>query len=158
MPMIDETSTIDAQRLIIPALAGPYRALGPLAYAAIRVVTALILFPGGIDKLFYGGAARIAAGTITAMGWPLPYAWAWAVTCIEFFGAIMLALGLFTRPVAFAMTVELMVIAFEIMIKRGMFWTSGGIEVALLLGLVTFAFVLGGGGRYSLDHVIGREF
>ena len=156
--MIDETSTIDAPRLIIPALAAPYRALGPLAYAAVRVLTALMLFPGGIDKLFYGGAARIAAGNITAMGWPMPYAWAWAVTCIEFFGAIMLAFGLFTRPVAFAMTAELTVIAFGIMIKRGMFWTSGGIEVALLLGLVTFAFVLGGGGRYSLDHVIGREF
>ncbi len=156
--MIDETSTIDERRLIFPVLAGPYRAFGPLAYAAIRVLTALIIFPGGIDKLFYGGAARIAAGSITAMGWPLPYAWAWAVTFIEFFGAVMLALGLFTRPVAFAMTVQLMVIAFEIMIKRGVFWTSGGIEVALLLGLVTFAFVLGGGGRYSLDHIIGREF
>jgi putative oxidoreductase len=155
--MIDETSTIDKERLIIPALAGPYRVLGPPAYAAIRVLTALMLFPGGIDKLFYGGAARIGGGAITAMGWPVPYAWAWAVTCIDL-GAIMLALGLFTRPVAFAMTVQLAVIAFEIMIKRGMFWTSGGIEVALLLGLVTFAFVLGGGGRYSLDHVIGREF
>jgi uncharacterized membrane protein YphA (DoxX/SURF4 family) len=44
------------------------------------------------------------------------------------------------------------------MIKRGMFWTSGGIEVALLLCLISFAFVLGGGGRYSLDRVIGREF
>jgi putative oxidoreductase len=156
--MIDETRTIDANRLIIPVLAGAYRTLGPIAYAAIRVLTALILFPGGIDKLFYGGAARIATGAITAMGWPLPYAWAWTVTCIEFFGAIMLALGLFTRPVAFAMTVQLAVIAFGIMIKRGLFWTSGGIEVALLLGLITFAFVLGGGGRYSLDHLIGREF
>jgi len=156
--MIDETSSIQTERLVIPALAGPYRALGPFAYATIRVMTALMLFPGGIDKLFYGGAARIATGSITAMGWPLPYAWAWAVTCIETIGAIMLALGLFTRPIAFAMTVQLTVIAFGIMIKRGMFWTSGGIEVALLLGLVTFAFVLGGGGRYSLDHVIGREF
>jgi putative oxidoreductase len=156
--MIDEERTIDTKGLIIPALAGAYRTLGPLAYAAIRVLTALILFPGGIDKLFYGGAARIAAGTITTMGWPFPYAWAWAVTIIEFFGAIMLALGLFTRPIAFAMTVQLAVIAFAIMIKRGMFWTSGGIEVALLLGLITFAFVLGGSGRYSLDYLIGREF
>lgn len=158
MPVIDETRTIDANKLIIPALAGAYRTLGPLAYATIRVLMALILFPGGIDKLFYGGAARIATGAITAMGWPFPYSWSWAVTFIEFFGAIMLALGLFTRPIAFAMTVQLAVIAFGIMIKRGMFWTSGGIEVALLLGLITFAFVLGGGGRYSLDHVIGREF
>ena len=156
--MIDETGTIDANRLIVPALAGPYRALGPLAYAAIRVLTALILFPGGIDKLFYGGLPRIASGNISALGLPLPYAWAWAVACTEFFGSILLALGLFTRPAAVALTIMLTVIAFGIMIKRGMFWTTGGIEVALLLALITFAFVIGGGGRYSLDRLIGREF
>ena len=44
------------------------------------------------------------------------------------------------------------------MVKRGLFWTSVGLEVALLLMLLTFAFVLGGGGRYSLDRLIGREF
>ena len=156
--MIDETSTVDERRLIIPGLAGFYRCAAPLSYALIRVITALTIFPGGIDKLFEGGAGRIASGNITALGLPMPYAWAWAVTCIEFFGSILLALGLFTRPVAFAMTIQLTVISFGIMIKRGMFWTTGGIEVALLLGLVTFAFVIGGGGRYSLDHAIGREF
>ena len=82
----------------------------------------------------------IAGSVLPGANRPVPYAWAWAVTCIESLGAIMLAVGLFTRPVAFAMTVQLAVIAFEIMIKRGMFWTSGGIEVALLLGLVTFAY------------------
>jgi len=156
--MIDETSTIDERRLIIPGLAGLYRGIAPLAYASVRVLTALMILPGGIDKILFGGVARIATGNIAGMGFPEPYAWAWAVAGIEFFGSIMLALGLFTRPVAFAMTVQLAVIAFGIMAKRGMFWTSGGIEVALLLGLVTFAFVIGGGGKYSLDHAIGREF
>jgi putative oxidoreductase len=77
------------------------------------------------------------------------------VGLIEFSGAILLALGLFTRPVAFAATVQ---IAFGIMIKRGAFRATGGIEVALLPGLMTFAFVIGGGGRYSVDRLIGREF
>jgi putative oxidoreductase len=156
--MIDETNNIDERRLIIPGLAGGYGVVAPLGYATIRVLVALVLLPGGIDKVFYGGAARIATGNITSLGLPLPYAWAWAVACIEFFGSIMLALGLFTRPLAVAMTTMLAVIAFGIMVKRGMFWTTGGLEVALLLGLVTLAFVIGGGGRYSLDRVIGREF
>jgi putative oxidoreductase len=56
------------------------------------------------------------------------------------------------------MTIMLAVISFGIMIHRGMFWMTGGIEVSLLLGLVTLAFVIGGGGRYSLDRAIGREF
>jgi len=156
--MIDETSNIDESRLIIPGLAGLYRCAAPFGYAFIRILTALVILPGGIDKLFYGGAGRIATGNIASLGLPLPYAWAWAVAGIEFFGAIMLGLGLFTRPVAFATTIMLTVISFGIMIKRGMFWTTGGIEVALLLGLVTLAFVIGGGGRYSLDRAIGREF
>lgn len=156
--MIDETAELERSRLIFPALGTVYAGLAPLAYAAVRVWTALDLFPGGIDKLFYGGANRIATGAIPALGFPQPYAWAWAVAIIEFFGSILLALGLWTRPIAVAFTVMLAVIAFGIMIKRGMFWTSGGLEVALLLMLLTFAFVLGGGGRYSLDRVIGREF
>ena len=156
--MIDETSNIDERRLIIPGLAGFYRLVAPFGYAFIRVTVGLLLLANGIDKMFYGGAARIAVGNITKMGFPLPYAWAWLVAGLEFFGAIMLVLGLFTRPVAFAMTIMCAVISFAIMIHRGMFWFTGGIEVSLLLGLVTLAFVVGGSGRYSLDRVIGREF
>jgi putative oxidoreductase len=156
--MLDETNSIDQRRLIIPGLAGLYRTIAPLGYAATRVVTALVLFPGGIDKLLDGGVVRIANGNITALGLPYPYAWAWAVGLIEFFGSILLALGLFTRPVAVAFTIELLVITFGIMAKRGVFWTTGGLEVALLLALMTFAFLIGGGGRYSVDRLIGREF
>jgi putative oxidoreductase len=156
--MIDETNTIDERRLIIPGLAGLYRRVAPFGYAFIRVLVMLVLLSNGIDKVFYGGAGRIATGSITTLGFPQPYAWAWAVAYLELYGAIMLGLGLFTRPVAFAMTVMLAVISFGIMIHRGMFWTTGGIEVSLLLGLVTLAFVIGGGGRYSLDRAIGREF
>jgi putative oxidoreductase len=156
--MLEESSTVDERRLMIPALAGIYRHLAPLSYAFMRVVVALMFLPVGIDKIFYGGAARVAAGNITALGLRPPLAWGWAVTIVEFFGAIMLALGLFTRPVAFALTVELTVIAFGIMSLKGFFWTTGGLEVALLMELATIGFIFGGGGRYSLDRLIGREF
>jgi putative oxidoreductase len=76
----------------------------------------------------------------------------------ESIGGSLLAVGLFTRPAAFAIFIEMMVVAFGIMIKRGLFWPTHGLEVALLLGLVAFGFLLGGGGRYSLDRLIGREF
>jgi putative oxidoreductase len=156
--MREESSTVDDSRLMVPALAGCYRTLAPLSYAFIRIAVALMFFSGGVDKIFHGGTARIAAGNITALGLTPPLAWAWAVTILEFFGAILLALGLFTRPVAFALTVELTVIAFGIMSARGFFWTTGGMEVALLMEFATIGFVFGGGGRYSLDRLIGREF
>jgi putative oxidoreductase len=155
--IIDETSRENA-RLIIPGLAGFYRQVAPLGYALLRVTLALMFLSGGIDKVFLGGADRIATGNITRLGLAPTTGWAWLVAGVEFFGAILLGLGLFTRPAAFALTVELFVIAFFIMLPRGMFWTSGGIEVALLMLLMAIGFVFGGGGRYSLDRLIGREF
>jgi putative oxidoreductase len=158
--VIDETPSIDERKLIIPALAGLYKSLAPFSYALLRVTLGLLMFlPSGIDKMFHGGAARIAAGSIKALGYFKPeMTWAWTVAGLEFFGAILLALGLFTRPVAFAFVIELLVIAFGIMFPRGAFWTSGGGEVALLMACAALGFVFAGGGRYSLDRVIGREF
>jgi putative oxidoreductase len=155
--MIDELSDIDEGRLIIPGLAGVYRAIAPFAYALVRVLTALSLLPVSVDRLVHGSTGELV-GAIAALGFAFPTAWAWAVILVESVGGIMLGLGLFTRPVAFAIAVEMTVIGFGIMIKRGLFWPAHGLEVALLLALVTFAYVLGGGGRYSLDRVIGREF
>ena len=154
---MNETSKIDQGRLIIPGLAGLYGRGVPLAYALIRVVTGASFLPVSIDRLLHNGATELVA-PISALGFPFPYAWGWAVVLVESVGGILLALGLFTRPAAFAITIEMMVIGFGIMIKRGMFWPAHGLEVAFLLGLVTFGFVLGGGGRYSLDNLIGREF
>ena len=37
--------------------------------------------------------------------------------------------------------------------------SAGGFEFEMLLGLLLFlAFLFGGGGRYSVDHYIGKEF
>jgi putative oxidoreductase len=156
--VIDETDTIDERKLIIPALAPIYRRVAPFGYALLRITLALQFLPSGYDKMFNGGAARIAAGNIAQLGWKPDIAWGWAVAGLEFFGAILLGIGLFTRPVAFAMVVQLLVIAFGIMAARGAYWTTGGIEVALLMAIAAIGVVFGGGGRYSVDRLLGREF
>jgi putative oxidoreductase len=51
----------------------------------------------------------------------------------------------------------LLVAAFGVHLGNGFFWTAGGFEYPLLWGIVTLAFVLRGGGRFSLDALIGRE-
>ena len=130
----------------------------PLAYAFARVWLALLILPSGYEKVFNDGAARIAAGNLLKTGFTPPHFWAWAVAYLEFYGMMLLAVGLLTRPVAFAFFVELAVITVMIQMPNGYFWTSRGMEFALVLTVVCFAFVLGGGGRYSLDRKIGREF
>jgi putative oxidoreductase len=156
--MIDETANIEENRLLLPALAGFYRRAAPVSYALIRVLMGLLLLPIGIDKMFYGGAGRIAAGNIARMGLQPPLAWAWTVAGLEFFGAILLVLGLFTRPVAFALLIEMAVIIWGVSIPRGWLWTVNGVEVPLVLAVVLVGLIFGGSGRYSLDRVIGREF
>jgi putative oxidoreductase len=65
------------------------------------------------------------------------------------------ALGLFTRFWAAAITVEMMVIVYHHMPKFG--WTGPGYEYPLMWGLVMLAVALRGGGPYSLDRMLGRE-
>ena len=77
---------------------------------------------------------------------------------LEFYGMILLALGLLTRPIAFIFFVEMVFIVVTIQAPNGYFWTSRGCEFALLLTIASFAFVMGGSGKYSLDRRIGREF
>jgi putative oxidoreductase len=137
-----------------PKLAG----LEPIGYAFARVWYALLILPSGYEKVFSDGAARIAAGNVLKTGFYPPLFWAWVVAYLEFFGMILLALGLFTRPVAFMFAVEMAVITVMIQMPNGYFWTSRGGEFALMLLVVCIAFVIGGGGRYSLDRRLGKEF
>ena len=132
--------------------------LPPIGYALARVWFALLILPSGYEKVFADGATRIAAGNVLKTGFYPPLFWAWVVALLEFVGMILLALGLGTRVVAFMMAIELGVIVVAIQMPNGYFWTSRGTEFALVLFLVCLAFVFGGGGRYSLDRKLGREF
>ena len=156
--IIDENADAGAEKLFIPALAPVYAMMAPLSYAFIRVIIGLMFLPSGIDKMFLGGNARIAAGNLTALGLSNVVAWSWAVAATEFFGAILIILGLFTRFAAFSLVVLLFVITFGIQMKSGFLWSPRGFEVGLLMMLISIAICFGGGGRFSLDRRIGREF
>lgn len=130
----------------------------PIGYALARVWFALLIVPSGYEKVFAHGAERIAAGNVLKTGFYPPMFWAWVVALLEFVGMILLALGLGTRLIAFMMAIELGVIVVTIQAPNGWFWTSRGTEFAFILFVVCLAFVLGGGGRYSLDRRLGREF
>lgn len=134
------------------------RRLVPVAYAFARIWFALLILPSGYEKVFFDGAARIAAGNVLKTGFYPPLFWAWVVALLEFFGMLLLAAGLLTRPIAFMFAIELAVIVVAIQMPNGYFWTSRGAEFALALFLVCVAFVFGGGGRYSLDRRLRKEF
>ena len=144
---------------LIQSLDALERALSPFAEPMLRVAAGLMLLPHGAQKLFgwFGGYGVDATGQFFAAKLGLPSSFALIAGLIEFVGGVALALGLATR-VAAALVFGLMAVAvIWVHLPIGFFWMNGGVEYPLLWGLVALAFVFRGGGRYSLDALIGRE-
>jgi putative oxidoreductase len=142
-------------KLIIPGLGGIYDALGPLSYAVARFVLGGVIMVHGYAKLF-GGAAPIVANQLLApLGFPAPLAWAYFIGILEFFGCAALAVGFLTRPIALMLAVEMAIVTFFIQLPQGY---NEYLEYTLILLVLSAVYATNGGGRYSLDHLIGREF
>ncbi|MDQ2083375.1 DoxX family protein [Xanthobacteraceae bacterium Astr-EGSB] len=154
------TSTSSPAAPVVPAFASLAAASSPFAEPLLRVTAGLLLVPHGAQKLFgwFGGYGVDATGQFFAAKLGLPASLALVAGLIEFAGGLALAFGLLTRPVA-ALVAGLMAVAVvHVHLPAGFFWTSGGYEYPLLWGVVALVFVIRGGGRYSLDALIGREF
>jgi len=147
---------VEKGRLIIPGLGGLYEKLSPFSYALMRVALGLALLPHGVNKLFFGDVAN-AANTMAKLGLAPPLAWAYFIGLLEFAGGLLLALGLFTRLVAFAFVVEMLVISFGILWPKW-WWGAHGMEYVVLMGILALAIFFRGGGRYSLDARLAKEF
>ncbi len=144
---------------LVPALGSIADALSPLAEPMVRVVTGLLLVPHGAQKQFgwFGGYGVEATGQFFSAKLGLPPSLALVAGLIEFFGGLMLAAGFATRAVA-ALVFGLMSVAvLWVHLSIGFFWTEGGFEYPLFWGVVALFFVVRGGGRYSVDALMGRE-
>ena len=145
---------------IIPALNGLARFFEPAAEPLLRLVTGLLLVPHGAQKLFglFGGYGIEATGQFFAAKLGLPPTFALLAGLIEFFGGLMLALGLTTRAAAILVFGVMAVAVVLVHLPMGFFWNAGGYEYPLLWGIAALYYAIRGGGRYSVDHLIGYEF
>jgi putative oxidoreductase len=152
-------SDTTAQRLVIPAFAGLYSALEPYALPILRFVMGLILVPHGCQKLFgwFGGAGfeKFSQGFENA-GWHPGAFWVALVALTELVGGLMLAFGFLTRFASAAILI-FMLNAIWATGHHGFFWAQGGLEYSLLIGTVALVFLIRGGGRCSIDRMVGRE-
>ncbi len=146
-------------RPMIPALGPLERRLAVLGYPLMRFTTGAFLMPSGAQKLFgwFGGNAAASAQSFAQHGLQPASLLVTVAGCIEFFGGLLLALGLLTRFVAVVVGVLMLVAIFAVHLPNGWFWTKLGIEFPLFWGLMAAGCAFRGGGRLSLDAAIGRE-
>jgi putative oxidoreductase len=147
---------IEPGRLIFPGLAKLYQAFSPYSYAFMRFSAGAVMVPHGVQK-FMLASPDAYAKNIASHGMPMPLLLAYLTFGTELIGAICLAIGLFTRVAAVAMLIEMTAIITIFNWEFGYFWTNRGVEYALLWWLLCLAIFFRGGGRYSIDHLIGKE-
>jgi len=153
--MSDDTF-IRKDRLIFPGLGRLYETFAPASYAFMRFATGAVLLPHGIQKVFFGAMANTAK-SLAGRNIAFSDEFALGAAFIESVAALCLVLGLFTRPAALLIAAEMASIVFYFNWDNGYFWTNRGVEFALLWMLLAIAIFFRGGGRYSLDRLIGKE-
>jgi putative oxidoreductase len=126
---------------LMEKLLGPYR---PYLYALLRIVVGLAFAQHGAQKLF--GVLGFTA--------PVPLTSQLGVAgIIEFVGGILIAIGLFTSPVAFIASGEMAVAYFQQHFPKGLWPITNGGELAVLYCFIFLYFAAAGSGRLSIDSI-----
>ncbi len=120
-----------------------------LTLNALRIVTGLLFMQHGAQKVFgLLGGTRVET-LMSQMG---------LAGILEFFGGALIALGLFTRPVAFILAGEMAWAYFQAHLPRGFFPIVNGGELAALYCFVFLYIAANDGGSFSLDGLLrGRK-
>lgn len=130
----------------------------PLALLIFRLALGLCFIVHGMGKLGLVGPGNMSGfvGWLGSLGVPFPAMQARLAMLSELVGGALIALGLFTRPAAFACFIA-MAVAASIGHKGGGYLITNnppGNEYALNLALLMLVLILAGPGYYSLDHFL----
>jgi putative oxidoreductase len=141
------------ERLIIPGLGGLYSKLHDSAETLLRAIAGGILAIHGSGKIVNPfGAAEMVEG----LGFYPGTFWSPLLAATEFFGGILIALGLLTRPAAFAGMIVLLVTVWFHWVTMGQGFS--GAERSILWAAILAFFVVRGGNRQSIDARLGKAF
>ena len=128
------------------------KSLEPLGLLALRCVLALIFPTHGYPKLVHPTAAM--REFFVAHG--LPAYFLGVAGVLECFGSVLLFLGLFTRPAALLLTIEMAIAIWKVHSVHGILAVK---EYEFPLALAAGCFVLAtvGAGLASADHLVLGE-
>lgn len=130
-------------------------AASSLGLLVLRVVVGFVFAAHGAQKIFeYTLPGTI--GSFAGMGVPLPEIAAPFVAFVELIGGVLLALGLFTRPVGILLAIDMVVALVAVHLPAGLWVGEGGYEFVAVLGVAALALAFTGAGRFSIDGAFLR--
>ncbi len=120
----------------------------PATHALLRIGAGILFMQHGLQKLFgmfggFGGNPGATAPLVSQMG---------LAGVLEVFGGLLIVLGLFTRPVALVLVIEMVAAYFIAHLPQGGWPIENGGELALLFALVFAFLAANGAGPYSIDE------
>ena len=116
----------------------------PYLYALLRIVAGLLFAQHGLQKLFGWLGAQGAVELMSQMG---------AAGIIELVGGTLIAIGLFTSPVAFIASGEMAFAYFMAHAPKGFWPIMNGGELAVLYCFLFLYFAAVGSGKWSVDSL-----
>ena len=145
------------ERRLFPRLEMLCQHAEPVLYGALRLVFGIVMLTHGLPKALgrpHGSMADPMAGSIRliqdAMGLPFAPQLAFLVMLLETVGALMLALGLWARPVALLIALQMVGICMAL--GPTWPWIDRGIEFPFLMGFLALYIAVRGSGRFALDR------
>ena len=124
--------------------------LKPLALLLLRLALGIIFISHGYPKLFTH--LHETLGAFEHMGFP-PY-FAYIAGVLEFFGGLLLIVGLFTQIASLLLAIEMAVAVCRVHLPQGTILAVKNYEFPLALAAGAFALAAIGAGSISLDHVL----
>jgi putative oxidoreductase len=123
----------------------------------LRIMTGIIFFYAGTGKAFgffggYGIKATLEAYRSYSHIGPF---WAYLNIYAEVIGSVLLILGLFTRPAAFVLMINMLVAVFVVGFKD--FFGQNGAAYVCTLMVTQLVIFLIGPGQYSIDAAMTKN-
>ena len=140
-------------------LTGTNTGLLSLGVLLLRLMTGVVFFVAGAGKVlgWFGGMGYKTTLEMFDKYMHISAFWATVSSYAEFIGGVLLVLGLFTRPAAFILVINMIVAVYMVGFNKFFMVNEGGAAYAFMVLVNSFVILLAGPMSVSLDALLFRR-